>query len=157
MTNNIAITTRRINPRAVSFSEFSEIVFIPRDEDCHLEKSKKWYSSNDRHRFYQTLTNDARQASQEIQGLSAGEIMSPEQLYNCLGIEAFLQRGAAVRAQRSRRAHMSAVLTEQYRQKHKGICDPERLSIVSQKVSHGMKERAWKLAVGYASISIIEG
>lgn len=157
MTNNIAITTRRINPRAVSFSEFSEIVFIPRDEDCHLEKSKKWYSSNDRHRFYQTLTNDARQASQEIQGLSAGEIMSPEQLYNFLGIEAFLQRGAAVRAQRSRRAHMSAVLTEQYRQKHKGICDPERLSIVSQKGSHGMKERAWKLAVGYASISIIEG
>lgn len=93
-----------------------------------------------------------REISQEIEALPTGATMTQEQLIHCLGIELFITKGSARCATETRRAHIDAVLTEQSRQKHSGTCDIERLSITSQKGSLWSKERAQKLAIGYASL-----
>jgi hypothetical protein len=80
--------------------------------------------------------------------------MKQEQLVRCLGIELFISNGAARRAAEDRRAHIDAVLAEQSRQKQNGTCDIERLSIISQKGSRLSNERARKLAMGYAALSM---
>lgn len=157
MTINVAATstatsTRTRQARAVSFSEFSSLIFVSNEEDDHVTKSTKWYTSNERQRFRQTLMDDVRQVSHEINELSPGGIMTPEQLCGCLGIELFINRAAAKNAERARRAHISAVLSEQRRQIYLGICDPKELSIVSKRGSRGMRERARKLALGYACL-----
>ena len=78
--------------------------------------------------------------------------MTQQQLCQCIGIEIFLNRDEARKAARARRAHVAAVLLEQRRQKHFGICDPVRLAIVSELGSYWTKERARKLAIGYAAL-----
>ncbi|KAL7426215.1 hypothetical protein ACHAXH_000266 [Discostella pseudostelligera] len=135
MTNNVAATstsTRTPRARAVSFSEFSSLICVSNDEDDHVTKSTKWYTSNERQRFRQTLMDDVRQVSHGINELSPDGIMTPEQLCGCLGIEMFINRAAAKSAVRSKRAHILAVLSEQRRQIHLGIYDPEELSIIQE-------------------------
>ena len=137
-------------PQAVTFSEFSELVFIP----CDHEKSAKWYSSEDKYRFRQTLIDNVRQLKKEINALSHGEIMTQEQLCKCVGIEMFLTKEASRYAEQAKRTHIDAVLLEQRRQKQIGICDRTRLSTISQKGSGWTNERARKLAAGYAALSM---
>ena len=139
--------------RAVFFSEYSELVYIPRSDD--RKKSTVWYSSKDRHSFRQTLIEDVRRVSQEIHNLPLGGLMSQEQMCYCLGVEAYLSGLAAARqAEQSRRANVAAVLSEQRRQKHEGICDIERLSSVSMSGSEWSSTKARKLAAGYAAVMI---
>ena len=70
-----------------------------------------------------------------------------------MAVEAFLSALPAARqAEQSRRANVAAVLSEQRRQKHEGICDIERLSSVSMSGSEWSSTKARKLAAGYAAI-----
>ncbi len=80
--------------------------------------------------------------------------MKQEQLVRCLGIELFISNGATRQAAEDRRAHIDSVLAEQSRQKENGTCDIERLSFTSKKGSRVSKERARKLAMGYAALSM---
>lgn len=143
------VSSRR-SPRAVSFSEYSElVVYVPK-----CDPSTSWYSAMDRKRFRQTLINEARRLSHEIQELHPDDVMSHEQLCDCLGIEAFLGgKKYAVQARvQARRAHIAAVLTEQCIQKKNGMCDIERLSKVSMMGSKWSSTRAGLLATRYAEV-----
>ena len=138
----------RLLPRAVTFSEYSDLSFIP----SHHEKSTLWYSSKDMQNFRQSAIYDARKVSNAIKDLPTGDVLTHEQLPKCLGIENFLCHANARCAHQSRRAQIAAVLSEQIMQKHRGICDIERLSSVSKIGSAASMEKARKFALGYAAL-----
>jgi hypothetical protein len=155
---SLVMTTSRASfrphpPRAVIFAEYSELVHIPRSEE--YDRSLTWYSSLDRNSFRQTLLQEARKVSNEIEDLRPGEAMSHEQVCNCLGIELFLRGiGAARHTEQARCAHITAVLSEQRRQKQTGVSDMERLSSVSMSGSEWATTRARKLAACDAAVLI---
>ena len=136
--------------QTVTFSEFSELVYyhIP----CDYDKSTTWYSSSDRCGFRQTLIENARHVSQEINDLQHGDILTHEQQSKCIGIEIFLSNGVARCAQQAKRAHIAAVLSEQRIQNQNGTVDIARLSMVSQIRSRANVENARDLAAGYAAL-----
>ncbi len=150
----LVMTTSNVSsqlpPRRVVFSEYSELVIVPRSDEHTL--STTWYSAQDRYHFRQTLIHEARGVSREIKALPLGDVLSHEQLCDCLGIELFITMGAARKADQARRSHIAAVLSEQCRQKQEGVCDLERLSRVSKRGSELSTVRASKLAAGYAAI-----
>jgi hypothetical protein len=102
--------------------------------------------------FRQSAVNDAWQVSNEIKDLPTGDVLSREQLFKCLGIETLLCKANVRCAHQSRRAQIAAVLSEQIMQKQRGISDIEELSIVSEIRSCASKEKARKLAMGYAAL-----
>lgn len=147
------LMTTKLPPRTVTFAENSDLVYYP--IPIGQDKSTTWYSSKDRHSFRQTMIHDVWNASQEINHLRSGDILTYEQLSECMGIEMFLSNGVARCAHQARRAHIAAVLSEQRIQQESGICDIARLSSVSTNRSFQTVERARKLAVGYASLVIL--
>jgi hypothetical protein len=137
--------------QAVTFSEHSELYIVPAIE--HQEGPAMWYSSQDKQGFRRSMVASIRQVSREIRDLPRTAKMTTDQLIDCLGIESFITASAASSMAGVRRAHMHAILTEQSRQRHSGTCDLERISRISQKGSFSSKERARKLAGGYAALS----
>lgn len=133
------------NPSAITFSVYSELAFIPKDSS-----ESKWYSPQEKTSFWQSLLADARRMKRAIQESSA-EAAAPELLYECLGLEALLDREVMMEIARRKSAHVSAVLSEQSRQKSQGSCDVEELSLVSQASSHWNLDRAQRLAFAYIS------
>ena len=142
--------------RGVTFKEYSElIIYTPRCVDDGHVKSRTWYSPKDRHGFRQTLIDDVRRVTQEIKDLPFKDVLSHEQLCDCLGIESFIGGvGAARNAEQARRVHIAAVLSEQYLQKQNGTCDIERLSDISLKKSERSADRARMLAMGFAAVQM---
>ena len=67
----------------VTFSKFSELVFVPKDITF---SASKWYSTNDYDRFRQALVQDVMRISNEISDVPADSIPR-ETLIECLGIE----------------------------------------------------------------------
>ena len=137
--------------QAVSFSISSELYLVPGDEH---QGSTTWYSSQDKQEFRRSMVRDIKKISREIDGLPMEGTFTQAQLIDCLGIELFINKGAARSAAEVRRAHIHSVLAEQSRQRQNGTCDIGRLSSISQKGSLWTKERARNLAVGYAALSI---
>ena len=133
-------------PRGVTFSPFSTLAFIPKDE-----ADSKWYSRQEKHRFRLVLIRDARRMARTFKAAPADGIL-PEQLYECVGIEVLVTQGLARHAAEKKRKHVDAVLSEQSLQKQHGACDLERLSGVSKTTSSWTTERARKLATGYCEL-----
>ena len=134
-------------PRAVTFSQFSELAFIPKDD---IES--KWYSKQETHGFRRALVRDAKQMSRQIEDAPADAMITLEQLYECIGIEVYVTKGLAKDVAKTRRAHVDAVLSEQSLQKRQGVCDLcdiEKLASVSKTRSRWTEVRARKLATGY--------
>ncbi|KAL7438379.1 hypothetical protein ACHAXH_007599 [Discostella pseudostelligera] len=144
-------TTTSMKAQAVTFSVSSELYILPAGKQ---DGSATWYSSQDKQYFRRSMVSSIRKASQEIEKLPPGATMTKEQLIDCLGIELFITKGAARSAAEVRRAHMDAILSEQQRQRQCGTCDIGRLSSISQQGSLWTKERALKLATGYAALSM---
>lgn len=138
------------NRNAVTFSEFSNLAVITQER---AGAKSAWYSSEDRTRFSRQVTRDARQISRYIDSTTADDVMTPEQLYECVGIEMFISRGLAGHIKDTRRRHTETVLREQRRQLQQGgSYDIEKLRRASEKSSHWSKERAMKLATGYSKL-----
>lgn len=133
--------------RAVTFSEYSALFYY----HCHNDKSST-YSSKDMYHFRRMRLYDVYHVRSEINKLPNGDIMTHEQLLECLGIEMFVRNDAARSVRQARRAHIAAVLSEQVIQKQIDIFDSERLSKVSQISSRMTVEKAHKLAMGYAAL-----
>jgi hypothetical protein len=138
--------------QAVTFSEHSELYIVPAIE--HQEGSAMWYSSQDKQGFRRSMVASIQKVSREIRDLPHTAKMMTDQFIDCLGIESFINESTASSMAEVRRAHMHAILTEQNRQNKSGTCDIERISRISQKGSLSSKERAWKLARGYAALSM---
>lgn len=141
--------------RGVTFSEYSELFYIPRCDDDGRMKSRTWYSAKDRHCFRRTLINDVRRVTKEIGNLTFEVSMSHEQLCDCLGIESFISGTSVARnVELARRVHIAAVLSEQHCQKQNGTCDMERLSGISLRQSEWSAKRARMLAMGFAAVQM---
>ena len=128
------------SPKVVSFSKYSEVTLIPKED---IYTSKKWYSPNDRDQFYQNLNEDIKRASRDIAQQSLHH-----RKYECVGIDVFLTEGLAKRLLETKRAHVHAVLSEQNRQRERGFCDMDKLADVSKKTSW-TRDRARTIATGY--------
>ena len=94
------------------------------------------------------MIRDAMRISREINNTPI-EAITPEQLYECVGIEVFVTQGLAVYVAEKKRAHVDDVLSEQTLQEYNGICDIEKLSSVSKNGSRWHRSRAQKLASAY--------
>ena len=98
-----------------------------------------------------SLFEDAMRTSRHINDTPA-EALTPDQLRECVGVEAFVDQGTSRLVADRKRSHVDAVLSEQMLQRYQGVRDPERLSIVSKKSSRWTTERAHGLAVGYSEL-----
>ena len=141
-------TSTASRPKTVTFSQFSELGFIPKDK----ESTRKWYTPQDTHHFRQVLAQDILSMKMKIQRMPQKAVLSPEDVYNCVGIEVFLTNGLALRMRDERFAHIDAVLLEQNLQRQNGTCYLEKLSAVSEKKTLWVKERAHNLATNYSKI-----
>lgn len=96
------------------------------------------------------MIGDARRVSREIDtSRSSNDIITEEQLYNCVGLERLVTRGMAKYVEETKRAHVESILEEQRIQKERGLYDMERLSMASKKNSQWTAEVARKLATDY--------
>ncbi|KAL7525913.1 hypothetical protein ACHAXR_001212 [Thalassiosira sp. AJA248-18] len=89
--------------QAVTFSQFSKLVFIPKDD---IES--KWYSTQDKNRFRQSFIRD-------INYHSRLEATTSDRLYDCvgLGLDPLLNQDLMMRVAGMRRAHINAIHSEQ--------------------------------------------
>lgn len=67
----------------------------------------------------------------ELEETPTGASTMQEVIYDCLGIEALLNQELMMYIAKKKRLHTDSVLGEQKRQKEKGICDAESLSLIS--------------------------
>ena len=130
--------------KQVTFSQYSSLLIISND-NTRIKKN----SPQDEQRFRQELVQDARRMARILETTPAYNV-TPQQLYQCMGIEPYVTPGLAVRLQDIKRKHVNAVLGEQRRQR--GVCDIEKLSSVSKQTSGWSRERAYKLGVGYSDL-----
>lgn len=144
----IMSTTTPRGPRAVTFSQFSELVFIPKDDKMECNKS---YSTQERRRFRQELIREVQKLSRELNDTPT-ESITPEQLVRCVGIEVFVSKGLVRYVTEKKRAHVDAVLLEQSIQRKQCVCDIEMLSEVSRMRSQWARDRAGTLGTGYSKI-----
>ena len=130
----------------VTFSQYSECAFIPRDD-----AKSNWYSSQEYRGFAQRLARDAKEMSRELRESSHAAISS-ERLGECMGLEAVLSQDLAMNLEKTKRAHVDIVLTEQCIQETQGVWDPDRLAHVSSKSSRWTQGRAHRLATYYREL-----
>ena len=116
------------------------------DDDVAARKS---YSAQDKLRFKQAARRDAKLVSRHMNHSPDGAKLSREQVYECIGIELGICDGLARHVAEVKRAHVAAVLSEQRFQRFLRVCDPGKVSQVSQESSRWSKLRARKLATAY--------
>lgn len=138
-----------IRPRAVSFSEFSSLVFIPKANEA--ESESMWYSTEEKESIRQDLIRDATRMARTMNGTPVRSI-TPEHLVQCIGLEPFVTPGLARRMGQQKRAHVQAVLLEQRSQRTRGISDLDKLASISRDTSGEMTERSHRLAMGYTQL-----
>ena len=116
--------------RVVRFSQFSEMVIIPRD----TVKSKA-YSPNDWLRFRQDMISDARRMARLLTN-TPGEAITQDDIYGCIGIELGLSRGVAMYAQERKREHAALIIT------HQTSVNNQELAMLSENSSRWARDRA---------------
>ena len=133
--------------RAVSFAEYSELYLITQG----IAEPTSFYTEKDKKNFRVDVIRDSRRLKRVLEvGACSG--LSSEVLYECIGLEIWLTDGLAKHVEKARHSHVTAVLSEQRRQRDRGICDIHSMSKVAQQTSQLSKTRANKLAVGYSRI-----
>ena len=122
--------------KKVSFSQFSNMVIIP---NSGREAPERWYSHLDCNRFRQATLNDARRMSRLL-ATTPREMITQDELQECLGIETYLDRDMLIRHQERRNRHSTRVLIGQH------LCNANELSVISQTISQpsrvGARSRA---------------
>ena len=131
------------SPQKVTFSQYSQLAFVPRDD-----AESKWFSSQEKRSNREELIQDTRHMMKEINSTPPNSITA-EQLCNCIGIEVFVTQGLAAHVEKGKRTHVQAVLAAQRLQRQQGIYNADMLCDVAKKTSRSSRNRAWKLAVGY--------
>ena len=131
-------STSSKSTREVTFSQSSQLAFIPEDN-----AESKWYSTQEKQKHQEELIRDVRRMRNEINrwqyeslinSSSPSNNITSEQLIKCIGIEAFVTQGLAMNLVKRKRAHVLAVLTEQGLQKQQGIHDAKNLGDVSENI-----------------------
>lgn len=140
----------RSRSQAVTFSQYSDLILIPKDKS-----ESKSYTKEENRRMRKALVRDTRELSRKIANSQPGELTDEElyeQLYECIGLEAFATKGLAQYVAETKRVHIHAVLQEQQLQKLHGYCDMNKLASVSGVNSCWARERAQKLALGFLNV-----
>src|SRR6056300_1196839 len=96
-------TTSKARRQTVTFSQYSQLALIPKDNNI----SDKWYSSKESRCFRKTYFDDARRVSSSI------EQGKTPQVYETVGIEPFTTPDLLKRIQETKSAHVTTVLLEQ--------------------------------------------
>lgn len=115
------------------------MALVPIDKD-----ESKCYSRDERQHFRQVLLQDIRRM-QDLLHSTPPDMVTQDDLVHAIGIETFLSPDLAQHILRKKHAHVAAVLSAQ----NSGY-NNEQLSLVSQRSSSWARERAQKLADGYA-------
>lgn len=147
MTNLTSSSTAH-QAHKVVFSPFSDFAYIPKDE-CQ----PKWYSPQEKKRFYRTLISDTRRIKHTLkeQGTSASTTTA-EHLHEYIELDKLINHDVMVDIAKKRRSHIDSILSEQKTQREQGVYDLERLSRVSRESSDWTCGKAHKLALAYSEL-----
>jgi len=107
-----------------------------------------WYSKEERGHQKETLKGAVRRLIRRLSTTSIASIHQ-EELYECIGMEAFLSRDVIVQRKRHRISHCRAILAAQARQRTSNGRDEEELARLSHKSSAHSCARARNIAAGY--------
>ena len=114
---------------------------IPKDET-----PSKAYSRDDIRRFKRGVLLDALRLRQEVASMPADHISQDHIILEHIGLERYMSPTLLWLTAESKHAHAAAVLGEQNSQDQVGICDEERLSLVSQASSSWARGVAFQRA-----------
>lgn len=137
-------------PRKVTFCQFSEVAYVPKDE-IEPKFASKWYTERELRRFQEELVQDARKMAHELNA-APSKAPSTETVCEAVGLEAFVSPRFAKQLIKMKKSHVAAVLSAQWLQEQQGLCCPETLSFVSERSSTPSVERAQRLAMGYSKL-----
>mmetsp|Transcript_17023 Transcript_17023/g.27658 ORF Transcript_17023/g.27658 Transcript_17023/m.27658 type:complete len:178 (-) Transcript_17023:179-712(-) len=133
-----------LSPRPrVRFSEYSQLSVIPKDDT-----KSKCFSRQEQRLFRQAVLADTLRLRNLFQNTSP-EMITQDDLYECVGIESYLSQDLARHVVQKKRAHVDAVLSAQ--RANRGACSNEKISHTSKHTSRWARKRAEKLAKGYAT------
>ena len=91
-------------PRALTFSKFSKLSFIPINELL----GSTWYSRQENYRFHQALIQDTRRVSRKVEHAQFNDIgIHSELLHECVGIEVLVSQGLAAHTSEKKRQQVS--------------------------------------------------
>lgn len=134
--------------RTVHFSNNIKVIFI---NSTKAEIKQQWTSYEDRKRYHQTLTEDISTARSIFES-KPPQLITSDELYQCVGIDKFLSQSVARDMKQRRKNLITAVLTEQCRQKRIGFFDEEDIRRVSEYCSEWARNRAHIIADDYYNI-----
>lgn len=147
MADMVGSKSRRKIPHTVTFSKNTMVTWVPMDN-----KTVKSYSEHDNERFRRMRTSDAWRMKAELKPTltnTTTNLATAEMLYECLGLDALINGELMMQRAKHKRSHIDFVLAEQKRQKECGICDIDKLSMISIESSEWSRLRAHEVATAY--------
>jgi hypothetical protein len=126
--------------RAVSFQEQVDMKFI-KNLSCSKHRDDIWFSSDEMHSFRYQAARTVRAITSTMTMAQYAEF-HVEDTSAFMGLESYLTKDALLGIAHRKEAIRVAVLSEQRRQYHSGINDPDALARVSQDVSDLSTKRA---------------
>ena len=129
--------------RAVTFSPWIEMAVIPKEK---MELAERWYSKEDHACFKQELIRDVQRVSRVI-ATTPEDMLTQDELYECIGIESFLNQDLLRHLQTKKRAHARAIVIAQ------SVYNEEELSLVSEISSSWARDGAHFRAKGFSNDS----
>jgi len=133
--------------RAVTFSPWSEMAVIPKEK---MKLAERWYSTEDHARFKQELIRDVQGVSRVI-ATTPADMLTQDELHECIGIESFLNQDLLRHLQAKKRAHVRAIVIGQR------IYNEEELSLVSKISSRWARDGAHFRAKGFSNDWKLQG
>jgi hypothetical protein len=130
-------------PTQVRFSQYSQLTVIPNDG-----MKSKWISRWEKRQMERRVVIDASRMRDLFRNLPP-DMVTQDDLYECVGIEPFLSEDLGRQRLERRRAHVEAVLLAQ--RAHQGACKVKKISQASERSSRLGRESAENLAKLYAT------
>lgn len=140
------------NNKSVTIAKFrkSSVILIPKEETAPTHEC--WYIKQELNQFKRTLIEDAHRIRRDLEETPV-PMTTPEDLYECLGLDSLVNRDVAMEIIRKRQAHTKRVLAVQSSKKeYNGVCDYVELATVSGTSSQWSRNRAHDLALAYSRL-----
>lgn len=131
--------------KSVTFSSLTdEEIPIPTN---HSHQAELYYTSGDEQDFTREFEYGIAKCREMIRDKAMrGEELTDDELVECLGLESTLSASILRHVNQMKRAHLSAVLKEQSRQKFLGLHDAFQVAFVSDITSRAARVRSRKIA-----------
>ena len=134
--------------RPVRFSARSLLALYAEPATTDEERAARGYSRQEAEGQRRRLRRDVSRLARRLAATPVS-LAPEEELYHCVGNEAFLSRDVFRSTREHKVRHARVVLEAQARQRAAGVRDEEELARLAQASSKPARERAHDIAAGY--------